>query len=346
MKKSRDYTNPTLPSGEGPIQSHGDLEQMHSHSSMIPSVSRSTSAEDYHYDYYGGVARGRTPSATAASNYDMQANGNHLMGPIPPSSATYNPMVGAAPQYAHPYGSAAHSTASMHSLPGATAGAHMHGVHPQVSSQANLSMHQNMSMMPSSNGPVLLVSNLNENMTTPESLFTLFGVYGDVHRVKILFNKKDSALIQFATAQQAAIAHQNLDHVTIFGKQIKLSFSKHQFVQMPKDGASDMGLTKDFTNSPLHRFKKPGSKNYNNIHPPSSVLHLSNIPNEVGEEALATIFSQYGTIKRFKFFEKDRKMALIEMGTVEEAIAALINTHNYQLADSMHLRVSFSKSKV
>ena len=31
------------------------------------------------------------------------------------------------------------------------------------------------------------------------------GVYGDVHRVKILFNKKDSALIQFAAPQQAAV---------------------------------------------------------------------------------------------------------------------------------------------
>jgi hypothetical protein len=35
--------------------------------------------------------------------------------------------------------------------------------------------------------------------------FFFIGVYGDVHRVKILFNKKDSALIQFATPQQAAV---------------------------------------------------------------------------------------------------------------------------------------------
>lgn len=40
----------------------------------------------------------------------------------------------------------------------------------------------------------------------------------------------------------------------------------------------DAGLTKDYTNSPLHRFKKPHSKNYNNIFPPSTTLHLSNIP--------------------------------------------------------------------
>jgi len=46
--------------------------------------------------------------------------------------------------------------------------------------------------------------------------------------------------------------------------------------------------------------------------------------NEISEEEIRNIFSQYGTIQRFKFFEKDRKMALIEMDTIEQAIAALI----------------------
>ena len=31
------------------------------------------------------------------------------------------------------------------------------------------------------------------------------GVYGDVHRVKILFNKKDNALIQMADPHQAQL---------------------------------------------------------------------------------------------------------------------------------------------
>jgi len=31
------------------------------------------------------------------------------------------------------------------------------------------------------------------------------GVYGDVHRVKILFNKKDNALIQMAEPHQAQL---------------------------------------------------------------------------------------------------------------------------------------------
>ena len=39
-------------------------------------------------------------------------------------------------------------------------------------------------------------------------------------------------------------------------------------------------LTKDYSDSPIHRFRKYGSKNYQNIFPPGKTLHLSNIPYE------------------------------------------------------------------
>lgn len=56
---------------------------------------------------------------------------------------------------------------------------------------------------------MLLISNLNEDEATPEALFTLFGVYGDVQRVKILYNKKDSALIQMADHHQVCVRVSN-----------------------------------------------------------------------------------------------------------------------------------------
>ncbi|XP_040355906.1 polypyrimidine tract-binding protein 1 isoform X12 [Ixodes scapularis] len=194
---------------------------------------------------------------------------------------------------------------------------------------------------------VLLVSNLNEQMVTPDALFTLFGVYGDVIRVKILFNKKDSALIQMAEPQQAQLAMSHLDKIKVHGKPVRVTPSKHHIVQLPKDGQPDAGLTKDYISSPLHRFKKPGSKNYQNIYPPSGTLHLSNIPPTVSEEQIREAFTQTGgTVVAFKFFPKDRKMALIQMSSIEEAVTALIKMHNYQLSDSNHLRVSFSKSTI
>jgi len=196
-------------------------------------------------------------------------------------------------------------------------------------------------------GCVLLVSNLCETQTECDHLFILFGVYGDVQRVKILFNKKDTALIQVSEPQQALLAINHLDKVKLWGKQIRVMHSKHTTVQLPKEGQPDAGLTKDFTNSGLHRFKKPGSKNYQNIYPPSATLHLSNIPTTVEEEDLRKAFQQHNlTVQAFKFFPKDRKMALVQLSTVEDSITALVKLHNFQLSETSHLRVSFSKSTI
>uniref|UniRef100_A0A7N4V1R6 Polypyrimidine tract-binding protein 1 n=2 Tax=Dasyuridae TaxID=9277 RepID=A0A7N4V1R6_SARHA len=194
---------------------------------------------------------------------------------------------------------------------------------------------------------VLLVSNLNPERVTPQCLFILFGVYGDVQRVKILFNKKENALVQMADGNQAQLAMSHLNGQKLHGKPIRITLSKHQTVQLPREGQEDQGLTKDYGNSPLHRFKKPGSKNFQNIFPPSATLHLSNIPPSISEDDLKMLFSSNGgMVKGFKFFQKDRKMALIQMGSVEEAIQSLIDLHNHDLGENHHLRVSFSKSTI
>uniref|UniRef100_A0AAR2J049 Polypyrimidine tract-binding protein 1 n=1 Tax=Pygocentrus nattereri TaxID=42514 RepID=A0AAR2J049_PYGNA len=182
---------------------------------------------------------------------------------------------------------------------------------------------------------VMLVSNLNPEVS----------VYGDVIRVKIMFNKKENALIQMSDGTQAQLAMSHLNGQKLYGRALRITLSKHTTVQLPREGHEDQGLTKDYSNSPLHRFKKPGSKNYSNIFPPSSTLHLSNIPPSVVEDDLKMLFSSSGAmVKNFKFFQKDRKMALIQMGSVEEAIESLIEFHNHDLGENHHLRVSFSKS--
>uniref|UniRef100_A0A8C7YYU0 Polypyrimidine tract binding protein 2b n=1 Tax=Oryzias sinensis TaxID=183150 RepID=A0A8C7YYU0_9TELE len=174
---------------------------------------------------------------------------------------------------------------------------------------------------------VLLASNLNEEMVTPQSLFTLFGVYGDVQRVKILYNKKDSALIQLSDGNQAQLAMSHLNGQKVFGKVMRVTLSKHQTVALPREGLDDQLLTKDFAGSPLHL--------------------TSHDPLEgVGEEDLRLLFSNSGgAVKAFKFFQ-DRKMALIQMSSVEEAIQALMDLHNYDMGGNHHLKVSFSKSTI
>uniref|UniRef100_A0A3B4G4K6 Polypyrimidine tract-binding protein 2-like n=1 Tax=Pundamilia nyererei TaxID=303518 RepID=A0A3B4G4K6_9CICH len=170
---------------------------------------------------------------------------------------------------------------------------------------------------------VLLASNLNEEVHKP-------WVYGDVQRVKILYNKKDSALIQLSDGNQAQLGQAtHLSGTRVF---VKMWIFCFQYT--------------DFSGSPLHRFKKPGSKNFQNIFPPSATLHLSNIRDGVGEDDLRLLFSNSGgTVKAFKFFQ-DRKMALIQMSSVEEGIQALMDLHNYDMGGNHHLKVSFSKSTI
>lgn len=195
--------------------------------------------------------------------------------------------------------------------------------------------------------PVVLASNLNDKMVSPHAIFILFGVYGDVIRVKILYNKRDSALIQFREPQQAQNSVTHLHGAMLYGKKIHVVLSKHGQVQMPQPGSNEDGLTEDFSNSPLHRFKKPGSKNYQNIFPPSCTLHLSNIPEGITEEYIRGLFtSTGGSVVNFRFFQNDTRMALIQMASVDDAISALIVTHNHKISDTNHLRVTFSKNTI
>ncbi|NWW74813.1 PTBP3 protein, partial [Climacteris rufus] len=192
---------------------------------------------------------------------------------------------------------------------------------------------------------VLLVSNLNPEAITPYGLFILFGVYGDVHRVKIMFKKRGFALVQMADATQAQLAINHLNGQRLYGRVMHTTLSKYQTIQLPREGQEDKGLTKDYSNSPLHRFKNPVSKNFQNIFPPSATLHLSNIPPSVTIDDLKNLFTSKGsTVKGFKFFQKDCKMALIQLGSVEEAVHALIELHNHDFGENQHLRISFSKS--
>ena len=334
--KSRDYTNPALPTGD-------------------PAM-----------DLQGAVA------VQAAAGAVNQAAGSNMLAGSPFSAAAAAAMgMGLTNPLAAAYGGGtglpASTVGGMNSATGLAgftlAGASNHGALPFGQSGLRFAPGVGMgganhqfnavqaavSVPPGAlgTGCVLLVSNLDENATECDHLFILFGVYGDVHRVKILFNKKDTALIQMAEPHQALLAMNHLDKVKLWGKSMRVMPSKHTQVQLPKEGQPDAGLTKDYSSSSLHRFKKPGSKNYSNIYPPSATLHLSNIPSSVEEEDLRSAFANIGLqVQAFKFFPKDRKMALVQLATVEDSVIGLIKLHNYQLSETSHLRVSFSKSTI
>ncbi|VDP91484.1 unnamed protein product, partial [Echinostoma caproni] len=116
----------------------------------------------------------------------------------------------------------------------------------------------------------------------------------------------------------------NLHEEPLWGKNLKVALSKFNVVQMPNEG-TDVGLTKDYSRSPLHRFRKPNSKNFLNICAPNHVLHLSNIPPNSTEDEIRKLFLSKGyEVSGFKFMLKEKKMALVQLANVDVAMQALI----------------------
>lgn len=190
---------------------------------------------------------------------------------------------------------------------------------------------------------VLLICNLNPESHTPEPLYSFWCVYGDVQRVKILLSK-ENALVQMVDGIQAQLAMIHLSGHKIHRKPLCITLSEHQNGQLLCKGQEEQDLTKDYSTSPLHRFRKPDSKDFQYIFSPSD---LSNILPSTSEDDLKIFFSSDGRIiKGFRFFKRNRKMALIQMGSVEEAIQALIDLHNHNLGENHYLQVSFSKSTI
>ncbi|XP_055058119.1 polypyrimidine tract-binding protein 1a isoform X2 [Misgurnus anguillicaudatus] len=294
----------------------------------------------YNNDKSRDYTRPDLPTGDSQPSIDQQTMAAALSAPGLISASPYSGAHGFPPTFA--FQQAGLSLPGMHA--GALAALGIPGASAAAAAAAG---RLSLGGLTAGGHSVLLISNLNPESVTPQCLFILFGVYGDVMRVKILFNKKENALVQMSDGTQAQLAMSHLNGQKLYGKALRVTLSKHTTVQLPREGHEDQGLTKDYSNSPLHRFKKPGSKNYSNIFPPSSTLHLSNIPPSVTEDDLRGLFLSSGdVVKAFKFFQKDRKMALIQLGSVEEAIESLIKFHNHDLGENHHLRVSFSKSTI
>jgi len=191
-------------------------------------------------------------------------------------------------------------------------------------------------------GCVVLVSNLPDGFTC-DYLFHLFGVYGDVMRVKILWNKRNCGLVQFASSQQAAIAAQHLNKLALDGKELQVSISKHPEIAM-QEGSE---LTKDYSNSPIHRFRRPDSRAIKHLFAPSQVLHVSSVPERADEAVIRQLFAQPESkvMPVVSFFPNNRTQCWIGMPSVRDAVFALMKLHNFKLFEK-YLRVSFTKRNI
>jgi len=208
---------------------------------------------------------------------------------------------------------------------------------------------------------VALLNNLPTTLNV-DQIFTLCSVYGKVLRAKILYNKRSSALVEFAHPDHAASAAKHLQGCPVYEQTLHIVMSKHNGIKVSnkEPTTEEENLTKDFSSvdTRLHRFSGKGqdAKALSQACPPSAVLHLSNIPSTVAHGEIRALFEPHGPVVNFKPLarkgegKQDKMMALVELPTPQAAVTALIALHNYPMADdaakSSGMRVSFTKSTI
>eukprot|EP00808_Paulinella_micropora_P023955 g8311.t1 len=205
-------------------------------------------------------------------------------------------------------------------------------------------------------GSVVIMNGLPEGFVA-DHVFALCAQYGCVLRVKVLWNKRDTAMVQFQTPQDAQTAILKLNGVAISQdeKQLRVNASKHTEIKLPRQtGEQTEGqdtsalqdnsalLTKDYMGV-SQRFQKQAMRDPNKMHPPGQVLHVSNLPEGATVQEVKELMSKEAASAelRVKFFANNRTMALVCMPSLPTAVLALIRLHNFKYKDK-YIHVSFS----
>eukprot|EP01112_Ceratiomyxa_fruticulosa_P016634 TRINITY_DN5060_c0_g1_i1.p1 TRINITY_DN5060_c0_g1~~TRINITY_DN5060_c0_g1_i1.p1 ORF type:complete len:499 (-),score=116.93 TRINITY_DN5060_c0_g1_i1:490-1986(-) len=210
---------------------------------------------------------------------------------------------------------------------------------------------------------VLIVYGLDETQMTPDRLFNLFCLYGNVSKIKFLSNKKGTALVQMGDNMQADFALQHLNNAQLFGHQLQVHYSKHPYIaesRGPADGeSSETQATKDFSTTPLNRFTRAHPNAFKHIYKPTSTLYFSNLSKEYTEQQLITLFTTMGAPQPIgvKFFsltpnpeqqaqgKEERRIGLIEFNDPMSTAEALAIVNNIKLNGAI-LRLSFSTNTI
>ncbi|CAL8073224.1 unnamed protein product [Calicophoron daubneyi] len=196
---------------------------------------------------------------------------------------------------------------------------------------------------------VVFVSNLDPERVTPNTLFTLLGVYGDVDLVKIMHNNRNSALVQFTDSAQAQRVVNFLNGIPLFGKRLRCVISKKMELNntaLGREDSCDDNCSQSYPHHRLHRFKFANSRNAQNICPPSKSLHVSGLPEDVSEEEIKEAFTQTGgqTVLDVQLKRSPKTMAFVELPDLEKAVSTLIALDDYELRPGCHIRVTFCKT--
>ncbi|CAN0115926.1 unnamed protein product, partial [Hapterophycus canaliculatus] len=165
---------------------------------------------------------------------------------------------------------------------------------------------------PASRSPVVMVRHVDALEVSPEAICHLFGLYGDVMKVKLVASR-GMALVQMRYPVQAVNAQRLLDQTPLSGMTLEVKASSQWTINDPTaaDFSGVQGLHRQALDLPIKqpsrrrlRFSvsccfryqtcpSPEDKRYrDSMSPPCPTLVVDNVPPDVSAEAITSIFAK------------------------------------------------------
>jgi len=192
---------------------------------------------------------------------------------------------------------------------------------------------------------VLYVKGLEDENIKVQMLYNIFSNFGNIKKI-IFIRRQAAALIEYETVEYATKAKDYLNNIVFMGKPLRIYYSFHPIINLKNKKSGKDSSEEIFLGAPkTFRFKKTKLLSMN---PPSSTLHVSNLPKEIcSEEIMRNAFAPFGRIEaiQFKFMDNNRNMCLIRMASMEESLNAMAHLHDLDLG-GRPMQISFTKSKI
>merc|ERR1719205_580742 len=189
-------------------------------------------------------------------------------------------------------------------------------------------------------GRCVWVTGLPEDYQDADKLVNIFGNFGNVRKVVFSEKKPDGALIELDDSRGCIKAVANMNGQKLDGQAIKVSFTKIESAGMKKDTKSkDVRQAKEnwrFTSNKEAKFRKICMSRLRKL---SSSIIVSNIPEGKADLLKKHVIESGYTVKSIEGSKRPEDedkpkpstgytMAVVELASVEEAIAAVANLHN------------------
>jgi len=181
------------------------------------------------------------------------------------------------------------------------------------------------------------VKGIPEDYQDADKLVNIFGIFGNLQKIKLLDNKPDVALMEMTSAKGAEKAIAIMNGKKINGSLLQVSLAKSNDVKIKSDDNKSKDYTKNKEHCRYFTNKSKVRRGVMRLKDVSNKIVVGYVPEGKFDQLKKHIVDSGLTVKSFEGDERPKvedkpstgfARAFVEFATFDDAVSAIANLHN------------------